>query len=141
MDHCVENNVYFCSKLICYVSVLYHRDQICLVKFLFTSSREYFILFRSFFCNTGPLFSLRSFLRMDVGGRYTVPAIFAHFNTRYRTNELSFPLSFRAPYRIYNLEFNSQLNYKTTSNRFKQQPHLMREILTGSAEFIQFHHF
>jgi len=68
-DHCIENTT-MCVlfKRIYYVSVLYRRDQICLVKFLFTSSREYFILLHSFFCNISPLFSLRSFLRMDVGG-------------------------------------------------------------------------
>lgn len=46
-------------KRIYYVNVLYRRDQICLVKFLFTSSREYFISFHSFSSNTGLLFSFR----------------------------------------------------------------------------------
>lgn len=66
-EHCVEYTVLL-FKDIYYVSVLYRHDQIYLVKFLFTSSREYFILFRSFLCNTSPLFSLRSYLRMSAAG-------------------------------------------------------------------------
>lgn len=122
-------------------------DQICLVKFLFTFP---FLPFRGVLhrislllhLDAGPLFSLRSFLRGDVGGRYTVPAIFAHFNTRCLTSyflclslSYSFPLSLslsvclslslsiflsQSPYRDYNLEFNSQLSRETTS-RFQQK--------------------
>lgn len=85
---------------------------------MFTSSREYFIPFRSFSSNTGPLFFLRilSYTETSTAGiQFPQFLLISIDATLYRRAFL------RSFYPDYNLEFYSQLNCKTAGNRFKQQ--------------------
>jgi len=64
-DHCIENTMCTLQTYLLCKCTLPPRSNLSCKNFVYLFS--WILHPASFFCNIGPLFSLRSFLRMDVG--------------------------------------------------------------------------